>query len=199
MKNTELDNLLRTKLLMNYKNNKTLSENILTLKNKLLLEQGFDSNDITDKQLRYAYENDCLKTRTNNYKFVSYPKIKGPSLFLDRSADPSKAGKEYVYVYSDPNNPLQFAFDYVDKNTGKQNGDTKYSTCPAFFNKTIKNNATDIIGKIDQLVNSKGYLEYDQIKQDQAIIIIRNGLINVPLVTDQEINLSATLAELAQL
>jgi DNA polymerase III delta prime subunit len=39
----------------------------------------------------------------------------------------------------------------------------------------------------------------DQIKQDQAIIIIRNGLINVPLVTDQEINLSATLAELAQL
>jgi len=52
MKNTELDNLLRTKLLMNYKNNKTLSENILTLKNKLLLEQGVDSSEITDKQLK---------------------------------------------------------------------------------------------------------------------------------------------------
>lgn len=35
--------------------------------------------------------------------------------------------------------------------------------------------------------------------QDQAIIIIRNGLVNVPLVADQEINLSATIAELAQL
>ena len=36
-------------------------------------------------------------------------------------------------------------------------------------------------------------------KQDQAIVIIRNGLANVPLVTDQEINLSATLIELAGL
>jgi DNA polymerase III delta prime subunit len=36
-------------------------------------------------------------------------------------------------------------------------------------------------------------------RQDQAIIIIRNGLVNVPLVTDQEINLSATLIELCQL
>jgi replication factor C small subunit len=35
--------------------------------------------------------------------------------------------------------------------------------------------------------------------QDQAIIIIRNGLVNVPLVTDQEINLSATLIELTGL
>jgi DNA polymerase III delta prime subunit len=35
--------------------------------------------------------------------------------------------------------------------------------------------------------------------QDQAIIIIRNGLVNVPLVADQEINLSATLSELGQL
>ena len=35
--------------------------------------------------------------------------------------------------------------------------------------------------------------------QDQAIIIIRNGLVNVPLVADQEINLSATLSELSQL
>lgn len=39
----------------------------------------------------------------------------------------------------------------------------------------------------------------DPHKQDQAIVIIRNGLINVPLVADQEINLSATLTELCQL
>jgi DNA polymerase III delta prime subunit len=39
----------------------------------------------------------------------------------------------------------------------------------------------------------------DTHKQDQAIIIIRNGLINVPLVSDQEINISATLTELCQL
>jgi DNA polymerase III delta prime subunit len=36
-------------------------------------------------------------------------------------------------------------------------------------------------------------------KQDQAIIIIRNGLANMPLVADQEINLSATITELCQL
>jgi hypothetical protein len=36
-------------------------------------------------------------------------------------------------------------------------------------------------------------------QQDQAIVIIRNGLANVPLVADQEINLSATLIELGQL
>jgi len=39
----------------------------------------------------------------------------------------------------------------------------------------------------------------DPHKQDQAIIIIRNGLVNVPLVADQEINLSATLCELSNL
>lgn len=39
----------------------------------------------------------------------------------------------------------------------------------------------------------------DPLKQDQAIIIIRNGLVNVPMVADQEINLSATLTELTQL
>jgi DNA polymerase III delta prime subunit len=39
----------------------------------------------------------------------------------------------------------------------------------------------------------------DPEKQDQAIIIIRNGLVNVPLVTDQEINVSATITELCQL
>lgn len=36
-------------------------------------------------------------------------------------------------------------------------------------------------------------------KQDQAIVIIRNALVNVPLVTDQEINLSACLIELSNL
>jgi replication factor C small subunit len=35
--------------------------------------------------------------------------------------------------------------------------------------------------------------------QDQAILIIRQGLVNVPMVADQEINLSATLIELCQL
>jgi DNA polymerase III delta prime subunit len=39
----------------------------------------------------------------------------------------------------------------------------------------------------------------DPERQDQAIIIIRNGLANVPLVADQEINLSATLCELSNL
>lgn len=39
----------------------------------------------------------------------------------------------------------------------------------------------------------------DPEKQDQAIIIIRNGYINIPSVADQEINLSATLTELSQL
>jgi replication factor C small subunit len=36
-------------------------------------------------------------------------------------------------------------------------------------------------------------------RQDQAIIIIRNGMANMPLVADQEINLSATLCELSNL
>ena len=39
----------------------------------------------------------------------------------------------------------------------------------------------------------------DPERQDQAIIIIRNGLVNVPMVADQEINLSATLVELSNL
>lgn len=39
----------------------------------------------------------------------------------------------------------------------------------------------------------------DPEKQDQAIVIIRNGIANIPLVTDQEINLSATLIELSGL
>ena len=36
-------------------------------------------------------------------------------------------------------------------------------------------------------------------KQDQAIVIIRQGLVNHSFVADPEINLSATLIELGQL
>ena len=36
-------------------------------------------------------------------------------------------------------------------------------------------------------------------QQDEAIKIIRNGIVNIPLVADQEINLSATLIELGQI
>lgn len=39
----------------------------------------------------------------------------------------------------------------------------------------------------------------DPEQQDQAIVIIRNGLVNTSFVADQEINLSATLCELARL
>jgi len=39
----------------------------------------------------------------------------------------------------------------------------------------------------------------EQDKQDQAIVYIRNGIANIPLVADQEINLSATLIELTSL
>jgi hypothetical protein len=39
----------------------------------------------------------------------------------------------------------------------------------------------------------------DPERQDQAITIIRNGLASVPMVADQEINISATLTELCQL
>ena len=39
----------------------------------------------------------------------------------------------------------------------------------------------------------------DPAVQDQALIIIRNGMVNTSFVADQEINLSATLAELSQL
>jgi len=39
----------------------------------------------------------------------------------------------------------------------------------------------------------------DAEKQDQAIVIIRNGIANIPLVADQEINLAATMIELSGL
>jgi replication factor C small subunit len=49
------------------------------------------------------------------------------------------------------------------------------------------------------MYDNLGLWSPDQEKQDQAIVIIRNGLANVPLVADQEINLSATIIELANL
>jgi hypothetical protein len=36
-------------------------------------------------------------------------------------------------------------------------------------------------------------------QQDQAIVIIRNGISLIPMVADQEINLSATLIELGKI
>ncbi len=39
----------------------------------------------------------------------------------------------------------------------------------------------------------------DAHKQDQAIVIIRNGIANIPMVADQEINLAATMIELSAL
>ena len=49
------------------------------------------------------------------------------------------------------------------------------------------------------MYDNLGLWSADQEKQDQAIVIIRNGLANVPLVADQEINLSATIIELSNL
>ena len=49
------------------------------------------------------------------------------------------------------------------------------------------------------MYDNLGLWSADPEKQDQAIVIIRNGIANVPLVTDQEINLSATLIELCQI
>jgi hypothetical protein len=36
-------------------------------------------------------------------------------------------------------------------------------------------------------------------QQDQAILLIRKGLVNHPIIADPEINLSATLVELSQI
>jgi hypothetical protein len=49
------------------------------------------------------------------------------------------------------------------------------------------------------MYDNLGLWSNDQEKQDQAIVIIRNGLVNIPLIADQEINLSATMIELAAL
>ena len=60
-------------------------------------------------------------------------------------------------------------------------------------------NNEDMDGMFRWMYDNLDLWSKDQEKQDQAIIIIRNGLVNVPLVADQEINLSATLTELCQL
>jgi replication factor C small subunit len=49
------------------------------------------------------------------------------------------------------------------------------------------------------MYDNLGLWSADLEKQDQAIVIIRNGIANIPLVADQEINLSATLIELSGL
>ncbi len=49
------------------------------------------------------------------------------------------------------------------------------------------------------MYDNLGLWSTDPEKQDQAIVIIRNGLVNIPLIADQEINLSATMIELSAL
>ena len=49
------------------------------------------------------------------------------------------------------------------------------------------------------MYDNLGLWSADPEKQDQAIVIIRNGYVNIPLVADQEINLAATLIELSNL
>lgn len=49
------------------------------------------------------------------------------------------------------------------------------------------------------MYDNLGLWSTDPEKQDQAIVIIRNGYVNIPLVADQEINLAATLIELSHL
>jgi len=49
------------------------------------------------------------------------------------------------------------------------------------------------------MYDNLGLWSADSEKQDQAIVIIRDGYVNIPLVADQEINLAATLIELSRL
>jgi replication factor C small subunit len=49
------------------------------------------------------------------------------------------------------------------------------------------------------MYDNLGLWSTDPEKQDRAIVIIRNGYVNIPLVADQEINLAATLIELTNL
>jgi len=49
------------------------------------------------------------------------------------------------------------------------------------------------------MYDNLGLWSSDESKQDQAIVIIRNGLVNHSFVADPEINLSATLIELSQI
>ena len=57
----------------------------------------------------------------------------------------------------------------------------------------------DIDGMYRWMYDNLNLWSSDPEKQDQAIVIIRNALATVPLVTDQEINLSACLIELSGL
>lgn len=57
----------------------------------------------------------------------------------------------------------------------------------------------DMDGMYKWMYDNLDLWSQDPEKQDQAIIIIRNALVNVALVADQEINLSACLVELCQL
>jgi len=67
--------------------------------------------------------------------------------------------------------------------------------------KIICSNATpeDIDGMFTWMYNNLDLWSDTQEGQDKAIIIIRNAIVNSALVADQEINLSATFAELAQI
>lgn len=57
----------------------------------------------------------------------------------------------------------------------------------------------DIEGMFRWMYDNLELWSNDIHKQDQAIVIIRNGYASIPLVADQEINLSATLIELGQI
>ena len=60
-------------------------------------------------------------------------------------------------------------------------------------------NNEDMDSMFRWMYNNLDLWSKDPQKQDQAIIIIRNGYASVPLVADQEINISATITELCQL
>ena len=57
----------------------------------------------------------------------------------------------------------------------------------------------DIDGMFRWMYDNLELWSTDPERQDQAITIIRNGLASVPMVADQEINISATLCELTSL
>lgn len=59
--------------------------------------------------------------------------------------------------------------------------------------------ADDVEGVFRWMYDNVNLWSDDVHKQDQAIVVICRGLANITLVSDQEINLSATLVELCQL
>ena len=64
---------------------------------------------------------------------------------------------------------------------------------------SVRNDQNEISEVFTWMYNNLDLWSKELEKQDRAIVIIRNGLVNVPMVADQEINLSATLVELCQL